>query len=63
MRKTGIMTVFSIACAAALTAAVPAVAAQAGKQEPRTFVPYDGQFDSVAVSSGKAWAVGRLPTR
>ena len=61
MRKTAIMTVFSIACAAALAAAVPAVAAQAGNQEARTSVPYEGQFDAVAVSSGKAWAVGPAP--
>jgi hypothetical protein len=37
----------------------PAVAAQAVVKQPRTFVPYSGQFNAAAVtSSGQAWAVG-----
>jgi hypothetical protein len=37
----------------------PAVAAQAGVQEPRTIAAHSGDFTSVAAtSSGQAWAVG-----
>ena len=39
--------------------AVAAVAAQARIGEPRTFIPFDGQFNGAAVTSGgAAWAVG-----
>jgi hypothetical protein len=69
MRKTRIMPILGLACAAALavgvTGAVPAAAAQAvaqaGKQQASAYVPYSGQLNSVAVSSGKAWTVGPTP--
>jgi hypothetical protein len=65
MRKTRITPILGLACAAALavgvTGAVPAAAAQAGMQQPSVYVPYSGQLNSVAVSSGKAWTVGPTP--
>src|ERR1700727_1583446 len=65
MRKTRITPTLGLGCATALvvgvSGAVPAAAAQAGKQQPSVYVPYSGQLNSVAVSSGKAWTVGPTP--
>jgi hypothetical protein len=57
--------ILGVACAAVLSASVaavvPAAAAQVENQKPGTFVPYGGQLNGVAVSSGNAWTVGPGP--
>jgi hypothetical protein len=55
----GVAAAAGIAPAGPAVASVASVAAQARIGEPRTFIPFGGQFNGAAVtSSGVAWAVG-----